>query len=139
MDGKTLDVAMENAKTHGVDSMIKFIRTNWAEALLEGPIHPEFDLIVSNPPYLTPTEIAEIESTVSKFEPVRALVGGRDGVSAYRAIASQAIRLLKPSVRLHFKLEVVPFSHSQGHHTDMVCVTGYFDRGNWQHSTRCSH
>jgi release factor glutamine methyltransferase len=92
MDGKTLEVAKMNAITHGVESQVRFVRTNWAEALLQEA--SKFDLIVSNPPYLTPEELSCIEPTVSKFEPWRGLVGGRDGLSAYKAIASQAQHLL---------------------------------------------
>jgi release factor glutamine methyltransferase len=62
-------------------------------AALKGP----FDLLVSNPPYVRWGDIPGLQPEVRLFEPARALDGGVDGLHGYRAIASDANRLLAPN------------------------------------------
>jgi release factor glutamine methyltransferase len=54
------------------------------------------DLLVSNPPYVARADIAALQPEVRDFDPRRALDGGPDGLDGYRAIASDARRLLAP-------------------------------------------
>jgi release factor glutamine methyltransferase len=54
------------------------------------------DLVVSNPPYIATAEIATLAPEVRDFDPRGALDGGSDGLTAYRAIAADACRLLAP-------------------------------------------
>jgi release factor glutamine methyltransferase len=61
----------------------------WAQAL-EG----RFDLVVSNPPYITSEDIEGLETEVRAHDPRLALDGGADGLDAYRAIAGALPRLL---------------------------------------------
>ena len=56
----------------------------------------KFDLIVSNPPYITAAEMVELPHSVSGFEPHLALFGGDDGLKFYRAIAKNYADALKP-------------------------------------------
>lgn len=58
----------------------------WA-ALSDGE---QFDLVVSNPPYVSDSEYAELEPNVKEYEPATALRGGRDGLDFVRRIAEQA-------------------------------------------------
>lgn len=55
----------------------------------------QFDLIVSNPPYVTAQEMTELEPSVREYEPHLALDGGEDGLELYRAI----VRNFTPSLR----------------------------------------
>lgn len=55
-----------------------------------------FDLIVSNPPYITTAELDQLQPEVRDFEPRLALDGGPDGLAAYRSIASEAPAHLNP-------------------------------------------
>ena len=55
-----------------------------------------FDLIVSNPPYVTTTDIDALAPEVRDFDPRAALDGGTDGLNSYRAIAATAPMLLRP-------------------------------------------
>ncbi len=73
----------------------------------------KFDLIVSNPPYITRQEMAELPHSVSDFEPHLALFGGEDGLDFYRAIAKNFTTALKLGGYLCFE-----FGMGQG---DGVC------------------
>ncbi len=96
-----LSIARENADALGVD--IEFCQ---ADAMkLTPPIVPEFDIIVSNPPYITIAEEAEMPRNVLDYEPRQALfVHGSDPLLFYRAIASFAIDALKPDGTLWFEI-----------------------------------
>jgi release factor glutamine methyltransferase len=63
-----------------------------------------FDLIVSNPPYVASGDIATLAREVREHDPHHALDGGADGLTAYRAIAADAPRLL--SAHRHLVLEL---------------------------------
>ena len=80
-----LAVARGNAESLGVAARLEFLQTGWCEG-----VAGVFDLIVSNPPYIAPGEIARLEAEVRDFDPWLALDGGADGLDAYRAIAAEA-------------------------------------------------
>ena len=73
----------------------------------------KFDMIVSNPPYITTCEMEELDSSVKDYEPHLALHGGEDGLDFYRAIAKNYAQALKPGGYLCFE-----FGMGQG---DDVC------------------
>lgn len=80
-----IDIARANASAHGV--AVTFVECAWADAL-DG----RFDLAVSNPPYVTAAELAATAADVRDFEPHGALLGGEDGLDAYRALL-ESVRL----------------------------------------------
>ena len=73
----------------------------------------KFDMIVSNPPYITSQEMTELPPSVKDYEPHLALHGGDDGLEFYRSIASKYSQALKPGGYLCFE-----FGMGQG---DDVC------------------
>ena len=78
---EALRYARENAKLNGTEN-IEFISGD----VFEGAgAEKQYDLILSNPPYIPPEEMKEI-SPEAKFEPETALLGGEDGLDFYRAI-----------------------------------------------------
>lgn len=87
---EALDVAQRNMARHGVGNRARLHRGSWFEN-----ISMAFDLIISNPPYIPTQEIAGLEREVTGFDPMTALDGGADGLSAYRAIAAQAPRHMR--------------------------------------------
>jgi len=84
-----LAVAAENARANGVAERIAFMEADLAD-LPAGP----FDLVVSNPPYISTGDLAGLMPEVGDFEPHLALDGGADGLAAYRALAGQVSRVL---------------------------------------------
>lgn len=62
-----------------------------------------FDIIVSNPPYVTAEEMKTLDHSVAGFEPYEALYGGDDGLDFYRAICDKWASLLVPSGLLIFE------------------------------------
>jgi release factor glutamine methyltransferase len=86
-----LQTANDNARRLGLAPRASFVACNYAAAL-----SGLFDLIVSNPPYIRSSEIAELAPEVREHDPLPALDGGADGLDAYRAIVPEAARLLAP-------------------------------------------
>ena len=60
----------------------------------------QFDLIVSNPPYIASAEIATLDPEVKDFDPRSALDGGADGLDFYRRLAKEAKTFLKPGGKI---------------------------------------
>jgi len=87
---KALDVALENAKRHKVESKIKFL-----EADLFPKDGRKFDIIISNPPYIRTADIGRLQPEVKDFEPTTALDGGPDGLEYYRRIIHAAGNYIK--------------------------------------------
>ena len=81
---KALDIAMENARINNVD--IRFVQSDLFEDLGGG----EYDLIVSNPPYVTAGEYETLSPEVKDHEPAGALLAGEDGLDIYRRLIPEA-------------------------------------------------
>lgn len=81
-----LQIARGNADKILEDNDINFIKSDWYQSLGE----ERFDLIVSNPPYITIDEYHDLEQKVKGFEPRIALTDDADGLAHYRIIASGA-------------------------------------------------
>lgn len=89
IDKKTIEVAKENAEHHQVD--IRFLEMDYLQAELKD----EYDVIISNPPYIGKEEITEIQNSVKGFEPNIALFSPTsDALIFYRKIAKDAIHCL---------------------------------------------
>ncbi len=94
-----LDIAKQNAETHKVADRLEFVRSNWGEA-----IQGQFDLVVSNPPYIKAGDIESLQTEVRNHDPILALDGGFDGLDAYRKIFFDLPRLLNPSGKALFEI-----------------------------------
>ena len=105
ISGPALEVARENAALLKLDDRAVFSHGLWAEGQ---PDHA-FDAVVSNPPYIPTADIDTLDPEVSVHEPRLALDGGIDGLDAYRVLAPQVMRVLKPGGV--FALEI---GHDQG-------------------------
>lgn len=89
-----LELARENAAQTGLAGRVEFLRSDWFAAV---PAGPRFDLIVSNPPYLSAEETAATAVEVRNFEPASALTsGGPDGAQDLERIIATAKDYLLP-------------------------------------------
>ncbi len=85
-------MARENAANLGLDGRATFLRTEWAAGFGDD----SFDLVVSNPPYIPSDDIPGLDPEVRDHDPLLALDGGPDGLQAYRDLAPEIARILKP-------------------------------------------
>jgi release factor glutamine methyltransferase len=86
-----LALAKENAVALGLSGRVTFLKSDWFSAVPESNEAAErFELIVSNPPYLTEAEVAEAEAEVRAFEPVSALIAADAGAADLRTIIAGA-------------------------------------------------
>ncbi len=77
-----LDITAQNTRLIGVQDRITLQRSDWFDE-----INARYDLILSNPPYITECEMQALSPDVKNWEPHLALTPGGDGLDAYRAIA----------------------------------------------------
>jgi release factor glutamine methyltransferase len=103
---EALALARENAELCGLEIELRLDD-------LRGPVEGEFDLVVSNPPYVLPEEIEGLEPEVRDWEPRGALVG----VGVPEALAERARELLVPGGRLAVEL-------GEGQQADFAALLG---------------
>ena len=93
-----LDVAKKKRNRHGAFN-VNLIRSDLFSAI-EGT----YDVIYSNPPYISADEMRELDESVALYEPHLALEGGEDGLDFYRKIVEDAPRFLNPGGYLVFEI-----------------------------------
>ena len=107
-----LAVAKKNITDQKLSARVSVIQ---ADALqMPASFLGKFDMIVSNPPYITTAEMETLPHSVKDYEPHLALHGGEDGLDFYRSIASKFRHALKPGGFICFE-----FGKGQG---DAVCA-----------------
>jgi release factor glutamine methyltransferase len=87
-----LAVARANAVRHGVSERISFLEGDLAAPGAPG----DYDLLVSNPPYVSEADFPTLQREVRDFEPKIALVGGARGTEMYERLFAEAPRALAP-------------------------------------------
>lgn len=112
LSGPALSVARKNIQRNHMGGRVSCVQVDAMEA--PPAFLGKFDMIVSNPPYVTASEMEELPDSVKKYEPHMALFGGTDGLDFYRAITKNFRDLLKPGGFLCYE-----FGMGQG---DAVCA-----------------
>ena len=106
-----LTIARENTAMHKMGGRVRCVRVDAMQPA--STFLGKFDLIVSNPPYVTAEEMKDLPVSVRDYEPHMALYGGEDGLDFYRASAGNFTRALRPGGYL-----CLEFGMGQG---DAVC------------------
>jgi release factor glutamine methyltransferase len=112
-----LEVARHNAKRHGVSERIQFLQCSLMDALSR----VSFDLIISNPPYVSEREADSLPVEVREHEPHVALFGGEEGYELYGELIPQATQRLKPGGLLVLELG----------YNSLAAVEPLLDRADW--------
>jgi release factor glutamine methyltransferase len=110
---EALEVATDNANAHRVSGIVTFVNADVFEPL-DARFTQQFDLLVSNPPYVSIQEWQELEPEVRQFEPNRAVSDQKDGYEFYRRICGVARQLLRADGWV-----IVEVGHGQA---DQVCT-----------------
>jgi release factor glutamine methyltransferase len=93
-----LEVAAQNARSHGCSDRIQFVPSDLMDVFLSAGQHSGgFDAVVSNPPYVALADAASMQPEVVGFEPHGALFAGEDGLDVYRRLIPQAHAALRRS------------------------------------------
>ena len=114
-----IDICKINAKRLKVDGRTKFYKTD-IDKFVEG----NYDLIISNPPYIKRYDLKYLESNVIKFEPKLALDGGVDGLSEIRKVIKKSSELIKKNgifvleIGFNQKNKVVKLLREKGFYTN---------------------
>lgn len=94
---ETLAVAKENAIALNADISFELGDTlSWAQE--------EYDIIISNPPYISPSEWELMDESVREFEPKTALFAADNGLAIYRKLAQQAQKVLAPDGQIFLEI-----------------------------------
>jgi release factor glutamine methyltransferase len=117
ISNRALLVAANNAERHYVSARLTLREGNGFAGFSE-----EFDLIVSNPPYIPDSEIDDLQPEVRDFEPRTALSGGEDGLDIVRRIVADSSQFLRSGGVL-----LMEIGHGQAE-----LVTDFFDKAVWQ-------
>ena len=100
ISSNALEVAKKNIELHNLNNRAKLMRLD----LLTLHTKDKFDIIFSNPPYLSSSDYAKLSDDVKNFEPKQALVGGFNGVLYYKKIIALAQSALKKNGYLALEL-----------------------------------
>lgn len=94
-----VEMASRNAAQLGLAARADFRNGNWCDGVTE-----KLDIIVSNPPYITDSEMDALAPTVARFDPALALRGGPDGLAAYGILIPQARARLQEGGRVFLEI-----------------------------------
>ncbi len=98
---EALRVAAKNARDIGFEQRVQFVLGNLLEPIRAGE---PFDLIVSNPPYIDPSEMGSLDPSVQGFEPNLAIESPQGGTWFHRQLARQGAALLRTGGVLAFEV-----------------------------------
>jgi release factor glutamine methyltransferase len=113
-------VARRNAERHGVSDRVTFIESDLFAAV---PPDARFDVVASNPPYVTTAEMAALPADVREHEPHLALAAGEQGTAVIEPLIAQAAERLNPGGLL--LIEISPMIASAVE--ELIGAAGSFD------------
>jgi release factor glutamine methyltransferase len=99
-----LQLAKFNAERNGAADRMRFIEADVRAENFSDFVHPPYDAVVSNPPYVSLAEWPNLPKDVRDFEPRAALCDEKDGLAFYRVIAPKVASLLSPGGKLFVEI-----------------------------------
>ncbi len=123
ISSETLELARKNGEHLNLQDQIDFVESDWFDA-----VKGSFDLIVSNPPYLSDAELLEVQPELRNFEPERALTSGETGMEAIEILLSQGSKFLNPGGALYLETgceqesAIQSFSRNLGVEFQLECL-----------------
>ena len=84
-----INIAKKNSSRLELENHAMFLVSDWFSSVKE-----TYDLIISNPPYISSGEIGTLSKSVKNYDPLISLDGGQDGLKCYREIAKDANRII---------------------------------------------
>ncbi|MHC4881301.1 MAG: peptide chain release factor N(5)-glutamine methyltransferase [Planctomycetota bacterium] len=99
-----LKVAAENIEKLKLTEKVQLLCGDLFDPVIEGLDAARFDLIVSNPPYVSEPEYAALDKNVKDYEPAHALLAGADGLDVYKRILEKVDDFLKPDGALMMEI-----------------------------------
>ena len=99
---EALLIAKENSERHNVSGRIKFVKHN----ILKNDLNnfPMFDIVVSNPPYVSKESFSSLQKEIKDYEPGIAVTDEKDGLTFYREISAKISIKLKEKGKLFFEV-----------------------------------
>lgn len=97
---EAIELCAENIEKHNLQSRARCEHLDWREWQGWGDV----DLIISNPPYISSSDMDDLDPNVREYEPHLALDGGVDGLTAYRSIVDLASKYMQPGAALVFEI-----------------------------------
>ncbi len=94
---EAINVAFSNARINEVSAQIQFLTIDLMKIVNSDKLSGRYDVLVSNPPYISAAELENLPKEIKQFEPEIALTDNKDGLDLFREIAQIASMLLKPS------------------------------------------
>ena len=86
---EAISIAKRNSKKLHLETQSDFLVSNWMSS-----VNYKYDLVVSNPPYISSGDINKLSKSVKIYDPILSLDGGDDGLNSYRLIASDLKRII---------------------------------------------
>ena len=96
---KAINTAISNAKMHHLENKVKFINID-----IDNLKENNYDLIVSNPPYIDNIKLKRLVCDIKLYEPIVALKAGIDGLSEIKKLVLRSKKILKQNGKLIFEI-----------------------------------
>tara|TARA_Y100000590_G_scaffold308244_1_gene348002 strand:- start:1624 stop:2454 length:831 start_codon:yes stop_codon:yes gene_type:complete len=85
---KALEIAKYNSRKYDTNNQITFQLCKWMNS------NEIFNIVVSNPPYLSETEFRSLPEYIKKYEPRNSLFGGKDGLKCFKEISEKLVKII---------------------------------------------
>lgn len=111
INNDSLELAKKNSQSNNVEDKISFEKI---DILNRDEISEKFDIVVSNPPYISLEEYPELKPELNRFEPRLALTDESNGLTFYEVISKKSRSFLKQNGKLFFEIGIEQFSAVKG-------------------------